>query len=268
MILDMDIPGIVRYLGGAVLRSFLSIVPLVLIAYFTFWVLLKKRLYRRRIQHKPRNFRKRIRYEVIHTAIILLVFALSDLLLYIFSGRGIVKAYLRFDEYPLWYWACSVAFLFLFHDTWFYWTHRLLHHPFFFRHIHHVHHYSNDPTPFSSFSMHPLEAVLLNGWVFITALLIPVHFLTFVTFQLVSTILNIIGHLGYEVYPRGFLNTWLRWKTTSTHHNLHHSTSKSNFGLYFTWWDKWMGTESKNYKDLFRQVTEPGIDENQALNSN
>ena len=34
------------------------------------------------------------------------------------------------------------------------------------------------------------------------------------------------------------------WLTTTTHHDLHHAHSDSNFGLYFTWWDRWMGIEN------------------------
>jgi sterol desaturase/sphingolipid hydroxylase (fatty acid hydroxylase superfamily) len=37
-------------------------------------------------------------------------------------------------------------------------------------------------------------------------------------------------------------------KTTSTHHNMHHQLFNGNYALYFTWWDKWMGTEFKDYE--------------------
>ncbi|SDX00396.1 C-5 sterol desaturase [Hydrobacter penzbergensis] len=256
MRLNINLSEMIRYFEGAFFRGLIGILPLVTLFYLIFWVLLKKRLSRRRIQHRVRNYKKRIRYELVNTIIVILMFSLADLILYLFSQKGWIKAYLHFNERPFGYWLFSICFLFVFHDAWFYWTHRLLHNPFLFRRIHYIHHYSNDPNPFSSFSMHPAEAIVLNGWVFVTALLIPIHFLTFAVFQVVSTILNIVGHLGYEVYPKGFLDSWFFWKTTSTHHNLHHSTSNSNYGLNFTWWDKWMRTEAKNYKDLFRKITE------------
>ena len=47
------------------------------------------------------------------------------------------------------------------------------------------------------------------------------------------------------------------WLTTVTHHDLHHSESRWNFGLYFTWWDRWMGTEHPRYKEEFRKNARP-----------
>lgn len=32
-----------------------------------------------------------------------------------------------------------------------------------------------------------------------------------------------------------------------THHDMHHASGNSNFGLYFTWWDRMMGTEHPQY---------------------
>ena len=41
------------------------------------------------------------------------------------------------------------------------------------------------------------------------------------------------------------------WLTTTTHHDLHHSQAHWNYGLYFTWWDRWMGTEHPDYHAHF-----------------
>jgi hypothetical protein len=64
------------------------------------------------------------------------------------------------------------------------------------------------------------------------------------------------GHLGIEFLPKGFLNNrWLNWHTTTTHHDLHHKHFNHNFGLYFTWWDRWFGTEDPKYRETFEEVT-------------
>ena len=34
----------------------------------------------------------------------------------------------------------------------------------------------------------------------------------------------------------------LRWAATVTHHDLHHADARGNYALYFTWWDRWLGT--------------------------
>ena len=51
----------------------------------------------------------------------------------------------------------SILMIFLldvFHDTWFYFFHRLLHYPYFMKHVHYIHHQSKDPSAFSGYSFH------------------------------------------------------------------------------------------------------------------
>jgi uncharacterized protein (DUF2147 family) len=58
--------------------------------------------------------------------------------------------------------------------------------------------------------------------------------------------------------PPGFTRHWLgRWFTTTVHHDLHHSEGRHNFGLYFTWWDRLMGTEHPDYHARFEAVARP-----------
>ena len=68
---------------------------------------------------------------------------------------------------------------------------------------------------------------------------------------------NVLGHLGYEVYPKGWVKfPLLKFKTASIHHNMHHQLFNGNYALYFTWWDKWMGTEFKDYETRHEQIFE------------
>lgn len=70
---------------------------------------------------------------------------------------------------------------------------------------------------------------------------------------------NAIGHSGYEIFPRGWASQrWLGLITPVTHHELHHEKGGGNFGLYFTWWDRIMGTEHAEYHARFAQVTADG----------
>jgi sterol desaturase/sphingolipid hydroxylase (fatty acid hydroxylase superfamily) len=41
------------------------------------------------------------------------------------------------------------------------------------------------------------------------------------------------------------------WITTPTHHDIHHAEAGWNYGLYFTWWDRLMGTEHPGYHARF-----------------
>lgn len=67
---------------------------------------------------------------------------------------------------------------------------------------------------------------------------------------------NVIGHLGFEILPKGFTkNKWFNWNTAITHHNMHHEHFHSNYGLYFSWWDRLMKTEHEKYHEAFEEVT-------------
>ena len=66
---------------------------------------------------------------------------------------------------------------------------------------------------------------------------------------------NVYGRLGYEVYPKEFSRAWLgRWINTSVNHNQHHQFFNGNYGLYFLWWDRWMGTLRTDYDRQFDDV--------------
>jgi len=57
----------------------------------------------------------------------------------------------------------SGLILLLAHDTWFYWTHRLLHSAWLFRWAHRTHHLSIAPTPWAAYSFAPAEAVSIRS---------------------------------------------------------------------------------------------------------
>jgi lathosterol oxidase len=85
---------------------------------------------------------------------------------------------------------------------------------------------------------------------------IPIHYLHFIIFFLFSIIYNVYGHLGFELYPAGFNRTSIgKWINTSVSHNQHHQYFKGNYGLYFTFWDRMMGTLRTDYDQKFDQVT-------------
>ena len=57
---------------------------------------------------------------------------------------------------------------------------------------------------------------------------------------------------------RGFVIVLQNVKSSRTR-DLHHSGGfNRNYGLYFTWWDKWMGTEHPHYAERFHEVVSRG----------
>lgn len=158
-----------------------------------------------------------------------------------------------------WLWIVALTFLlFVVEDTVFYWTHRAIHHPKVFRRIHAIHHESHDPTPFTAFSFHPLEAVIqsLNGLPGVAMLaVLPWHPAALAIYGIGQIGFNLIGHLGYEIYPANWNRLpVLRWKTPGLHHYLHHQMIGGNYALYFRWWDKWCGTEFADFEARYDRL--------------
>ena len=227
-------------------------------SFFTvFWVIFKKKFQNRRIQPNRRKQSASVKSEIINSLIALLVFTVVDILIYVAQLKGYTRIYTNINQYGWVYLIFSVAAMILMHDAWFYFTHRLMHHPILYRHVHRVHHQSTDTSPFTGLSMHPFEVLMDAGIFVVFAFLFPVHMVALWAWQLIHMTLNVIGHLGYEIYPKGFNRHWLfKLKTTSTHHNMHHERSAGNYGFYFTWWDKIFNTEFKNYHDVYDAIHE------------
>ena len=148
--------------------------------------------------------------------------------------------------------AASLVAMILAHDAYFYWVHRWLHRPGVFRRAHRRHHRSHQPTPFTAYSFDLAEAAVMGAFVPFWVLLVPTTWLVVDLFVLHQIVRNTLLHSGIEVMPaRADGRPLLDWLTTTTHHDLHHGRPGGNFGLYFTWWDRWMGTEHPDYHRHF-----------------
>jgi len=124
-----------------------------------------------------------------------------------------------------------------------------------FKYFHKVHHLSTNPSPWAAYAFHPLEALVEIGILPVFLYLMPIHAFHLLFFFLFMIIYNVYGHLGWELYPRGFSKHWLgKWINTSVSHNQHHQFFKGNYGLYFTFWDRIMGTIRTDYEQRFEEV--------------
>ena len=157
---------------------------------------------------------------------------------------GWTRIYLDVSERPLWWLPISFLLCLAIHDTWFYWTHRLMHHPALFRPIHAVHHASKPPTAWAAMSFHPWEA--LSGAFVIPALVfvLPLHAGVVLAVLLVMTVMGTANHMGWEMFPTRLVHGRAgKWLITATHHQLHHERYSCNYGLYFRLWDRLCGTD-------------------------
>lgn len=196
-----------------------------------------------------------IRAEILYSLMSSFIFGSMALAVFFLRKAGYGAMYFEIGQHGWGYWAFSILAMIFAHDTYFYWAHRLMHHPRLFKTLHLVHHQSVNPTPFTAFSFHPLESLLEFGIVPLIALLLPVHPSALFLFTLWSIVFNILGHSGYEFSPSGFTRHRLfKWINTPTHHNLHHTKSACNYGLYFNFWDRLMGTNDPDYDKIFESI--------------
>ena len=221
----------------------------------------------RRIQSRkasPQDMRREIGYSLGTV----LLFSLVGFSVYLGSRHGLFNIYS--GEIPS-AGRLSTEFIaiVLLHDAYFYWAHRAMHTRWLFRRVHRLHHKSRTPTPWAAYAFAPPESVLEAGILPVAAFLLPLHDVTVLLFVTHMIVRNVIGHAGIELFPSWWLKApLLKWITTTTHHDLHHSHGGYNFGLYFTWWDKWMKTEHPEYATHFLAATRSACTINQTMKEN
>ncbi len=157
------------------------------------------------------------------------------LLLWSFAS-GSIEIYQFSDG---WIWFCLwFPLLQIWQSFHFYWWHRFLHIPFFYKLFHAVHHRNINPGPWSGFSMHPVEHIL-----FMSSLLIhfvipshPLHVLYHLYWLVLGTVST---HSGYEMI-------WLKGKNLLTvgsfFHHIHHRYFNCNYGNPEIPLDLWFGS--------------------------
>jgi ferredoxin-NADP reductase/sterol desaturase/sphingolipid hydroxylase (fatty acid hydroxylase superfamily) len=223
--------------------------------FIIFWVIGKKYFNKIRIQETKRATLHHIKHDLGFSASTFLIFAIMDVCFLYLENLGYTKIYFNFNEYSYYWLVLSFMVVLFIDDMFFYWSHRAMHTPNLYKFFHKVHHESTDPSPLTAFAFHPSEAIIENMMHFVLPFLLPLNFGVIIAWQIFSMLNNVIGHLGYEIYPKRWTKLpFVQFKTTSTHHNMHHQLFNGNYALYFTWWDKWMGTEFKDYKIRHDQI--------------
>jgi Delta7-sterol 5-desaturase len=257
------------YLTGG--KSFWIILLVIFLRYFIlaaaafviFYVLKKHAWSFKKIQKRFPNTADYAR-EILYSVITAFIFAGVGFVIFLTPFSQYTQTYTEISRYGWGYLALSVVLTILVHDTYFYWMHRLIHSKKLYKWVHRIHHLSVNPSPWAAFAFHPLEAVLGAGIIVIVSFLFPIHPLAIGLFLLFMMAYNVYGHLGYELYPRGFSNSQVgKWINTSVNHNQHHQYFTGNYGLYFLFWDRWMGTLRPDYDRQFDAVKsrKPTVDQ-------
>jgi sterol desaturase/sphingolipid hydroxylase (fatty acid hydroxylase superfamily) len=224
------------------------------LAFFVFYFLLKNILASRRMQDKFPGIKHYSR-DILFSLITILIFAtMAALVFTVFSDY--TNLFYQWNKYGEVYYFLTFPLMLLIHDAYFYWMHRLMHQPKLFRYIHRVHHLSTNPSPWTAYAFHPLEAIIEAGIIPVIAFTLPVNYSAFALFLLFQFFYNVYGHLGYELFPPRFNKTWIgRWVNTGTAHNQHHQFFHGNYGLYTLIWDRMFGTLRQDYDSKYDRVT-------------
>ncbi len=232
---------------------YLIIAGLFFLAFYVIW---KNRIKFKKIQLQ---FPKLSDYqrEIVFSIITSFIFAMIAMLVFHPSLlRPYTLVYDNLSDFGGLYFVFSLVVILFIHDTYFYWAHRAMHSKWGMKYIHLMHHRSTNPSPWAAFSFHPSEAVIEAGIIFVIVFILPVHVITVMTFMVLMTIYNVYGHLGWELYPKGFHRSMVgKWINTSVNHNLHHQKFTGNYGLYFLFWDRIMGTIREDYDTSYDEVT-------------
>jgi Delta7-sterol 5-desaturase len=241
------LPALPQIATGILLADFLRYFVTASAVYLLVWRVFAKPLAGRKILPNPPKPGQMWR-EFKHSMVTVLVFAGSGVFIFSMDKLGYTRIYGDAALYGRAWWWASLVLLVVAHDAWFYWTHRLLHRPWWFARFHSTHHQSVHPTPWAAYSFHPVEAAIQALFFVLMVHLIPLHGLVLFIFLSWMILRNVIGHSAYELLPwRASTRGPLRMFITNSHHHFHHARNKGNYGLYFTGWDRWMKTEDVAY---------------------
>jgi len=109
-------------------------------------------------------------------------------------------------------------------DQWFYWSHRIMHYPLFYKSIHHIHHRWTYPIPIATLYAHPLEHIICNfGSLSAGPLLLPGNENLIAVWITIATFNSVLSHSGIDIGLPVF---------TSQKHDLHHRILNCNYGPF------------------------------------
>ena len=182
--------------------------------------------------HKPGQTRK----EIQNSFVSVFVFSLQAIPFQLLYAHGFFKV--GFDN-P---WAClwEIPILFLWNELHFYTMHWILHRRWFFKNVHKTHHWSKEPSSYSIYSFHWIEAFMLGTVIFFPVLFHEFQLISLLSLPVMSIIINLLGHCNHE-FPSDKPST--SFSKFTFRHSMHHQASRGNFGFMLPIFDKIFQTQ-------------------------
>ncbi|MFN5787529.1 MAG: sterol desaturase family protein [Bacteroidota bacterium] len=232
----------------------LAALTIMSVAYLIFWVIFGQKLSNRKIQLSKRAGWAQIKGEIGATLLSFIGGTTFSILLISLKDGGLTKFYVEAGKYGLWYEFFMIFIMLVISDTWFYWSHRVMHHPSIYKYVHALHHKSLDVNPYTSSSFHVIESLWLTFWLLPLAILIPISMTVLGIMQVIGTLNNLKSHLGYELFPKFFNLPPFNMLVNATNHSLHHTQYNGNYGLFFRFWDIVCDTELNSTESTFNEI--------------
>ena len=160
-----------------------------------------------------------------------------------------------------------IAFIlyFVIQDFYFYCYHYLMHHnTFLYKNLHKIHHTYKSTNICGTFYEHPIEHIGFWSapYIFLPHIIV-INYYAYWLFVFITTKYSIIAHcgnnyqgymwyIGYIFFPTTIV-TYYKY-THSYHHDLHHLTTKYNYGSWFTYLDRLFGTLYPDYDNYCKKL--------------
>lgn len=175
-----------------------------------------------------------LRHELLWSASSIVIFGVGM----IFPWGFLQLGWAELAENPShWQILLEIFALLIWNDIHFYINHRLLH-THWLRQFHLPHHRSIVTTPWSTYSFHPVEALMLGNVILLPMLVHDFSVYALFAVPLFSLLFNSLGHSNYDWNPKG--ETVLH--NASRRHHLHHACFHGNFGFMFPFMDQLLKT--------------------------
>ena len=143
-----------------------------------------------------------------------------------------------------WHLLWELPLLYVWNDVHFFVIHRALHWKPLYRTVHIWHHRSVITTPFSAYSFHPVESVLLGSVMLLALAMHAFSPWALLGLTIMSLILNVSGHLPYEqIHERSQL--FRRLLAHSRYHNRHHREFHTHYAFSLVSLDRWFSRKVK-----------------------
>lgn len=158
--------------------------------------------------------------------------------------------------FTAYYFLSFIVVIFL-HDTYFYWTHRMIHSTLFYSWVHRHHHLSTTPSPLTAYNFSVAEAFVQFMVLPLILLFMPLHWHIVLAFVYAHSVYNIAIHSGINLVQGS--HPILGWLAANNHHDYHHQYQQGNYSLYFNFWDRIMKTTIEKSKTKAKPPMDPGI---------